>query len=76
MAGTKYPVILTSQIGEAIEEGAWIEVECVEAPERGGNTHRGGLIEPIPKQHAKQNGEKQPEERIAVDKPAFRPEVV
>ena len=32
MAGTKYPVILTSQIGEAIEEGAWIEVECVEAP--------------------------------------------
>ena len=42
MAGTKYPVILTSQIGEAIEEGAWIEVECVEAPEKGGNTHRGG----------------------------------
>ena len=25
-----------------MEEGAWIEVECVQAPERGGNTHRGG----------------------------------
>ena len=42
MAGTKYPVILTSHMQEAIEGGAWIEVECVEAPEKGGNTHRGG----------------------------------
>lgn len=42
MAGTKHPVILTSHMKDAIEEGAWIEVECVEAPERGGNTHRGG----------------------------------
>ena len=32
MAGTKYPVILTSHMQEAIEGGAWIEVECVEAP--------------------------------------------
>ncbi|MBL3705332.1 hypothetical protein GI582_21755 [Sulfitobacter sp. BDSS02] len=42
MAGTKYPVILTSHMQEAIQGGAWIEVECVEAPEKGGNTHRGG----------------------------------
>ena len=47
MAGTKYPVILTSHMQEAIEGGAWIEVECVEAPEKGGNTHRGGWTQPV-----------------------------
>lgn len=42
MRETKSPVILTAHIKPAIEDGGWIEVECVEPVERGGNTYRGG----------------------------------
>ena len=42
MRETRSPVILAAHIDPAINDGAWIEVECVEAAERGGNTHRGG----------------------------------
>ena len=42
MRETKSPVILTAHMQSAIADGGWIEVECVEAAERGGNTYRGG----------------------------------
>ena len=42
MRETRHPVVLTAHLQPAIDDGAWIEVECVEAPERGGNTFRGG----------------------------------
>lgn len=35
------PVILTAQLKEAIEDGAWIEVECTETAVARGNTHKG-----------------------------------
>lgn len=41
MRETKNPVILTAHIRPAIEDGAWIEVKCMESAIRGGNTHRG-----------------------------------
>lgn len=41
MKGTIRPMILASQLRDAIEDGAWIEVECVGEPVRVGNTHRG-----------------------------------
>ena len=42
MREAKSPVILTAHIRSAIEDGGWIEVECLEPVERGGNTYRGG----------------------------------
>ena len=42
MRETRHPVILATHIQPAIGDGAWIEVECVEAAEVSGNTHRGG----------------------------------
>jgi hypothetical protein len=35
------PVILTAHMKEAIKDGAWIEVECIESAVARGNTHRG-----------------------------------
>ena len=41
MRESKHPVILAAHIRPAIEDGAWMEIECVEGAVRGGNTHKG-----------------------------------
>ncbi len=44
MRETSEPVILVEHIPEAIETGAWFEIECIKAATKSGNTHSGGWI--------------------------------